>query len=672
MKEGRPVPPFRFSNIFSGNKMKNKIRTILQSVVLLLILYVAFRPRFDKSYVSNFEAYCPFGGLSSMLSKLNLGSMSCSMSEVQVMMGIGLVVGVILLGKLFCSFLCPVGSVSEWLGNLGKKMHIKVEIPKGLDRPLRALKYILLFITLYFTMTSSELFCKEFEPYFASVNLFDNPDIALYFAIPAFIITIAGAIVFRFFWCKYLCPLGALSNIFLNVIPVGAAILLYIAANAMGAGISLVWLVAVIVLIGLLTEVIGMRSYGLPLTKITRNEQTCTNCHLCEKKCPQGIKITEYKSVNHIDCTLCTDCIYSCPVRQSLSINKKPVAKYIPPIATILLIVASLGFSSSFEFTTISERWGNFDKVSNLGVYERENLKSVKCFGSATSLKNQIEKVDGIVGIDAYASSHKVTIFYDKSKLNEEDVKAAIFSPVKQKLKLIKKGGPDSLALYQVGVYELFDAYDFLYFSTALKADKGVYGYDSRFGEPVLVNIYYDPKQTNPAEIKHAILVKKIKVKLGQAEEMVDLKFKIYEDGVSKGFIGPKEYAKHMFKIYDDVFNDYEKADKSKLSVLIYPMPEADMPLLRRKLSYLVSHLSNNKAIVRFHTEYDNGPKAYIYFDASMTTIDEVKNLISSPKMKVTFTGGRIEEVENPFKSKPEGPVKKAAEVAVTDSKSNI
>src|SRR3989339_2136702 len=224
-------------------KFTNSIRIAFQSIILGLIGYVALRPVFDKAYTSDFEAYCPFGGLSSLGSKLFQGTMSCNMSETQVVLGIGLLVGVIVLGKLFCSYICPIGTITEWLGKLGDKFKLRRNIPNAADRPLRILKYGILFYTLYYTMTSSELFCKEFDPYFASVYLFDNTDITLYFAIPAFVLTVLGAVFFRLFWCKYLCPLGALSNIFLNVAGAGAVILIFVIANLLGAQLSYVWLV---------------------------------------------------------------------------------------------------------------------------------------------------------------------------------------------------------------------------------------------------------------------------------------------------------------------------------------------------------------------------------------------------------------------------------------------
>ena len=82
--------------------MTNKVRVIFQSIFLALIGYVAIRPLFDPAYVSDFEAYCPFGGIASLGSKLSQGTMSCNMSETQVLLGIGLIVGIILIGKLFC------------------------------------------------------------------------------------------------------------------------------------------------------------------------------------------------------------------------------------------------------------------------------------------------------------------------------------------------------------------------------------------------------------------------------------------------------------------------------------------------------------------------------------------------------------------------------------------
>lgn len=48
-------------------------------------------------------------------------------------------------------------------------MKININITTGsiADKILRAVKYILLFWIFYMTISSSELFCKNFDPYYA-------------------------------------------------------------------------------------------------------------------------------------------------------------------------------------------------------------------------------------------------------------------------------------------------------------------------------------------------------------------------------------------------------------------------------------------------------------------------------------------------------------------------
>ncbi|MCV5403723.1 4Fe-4S binding protein, partial [Escherichia coli] len=51
----------------------------------------------------------------------------------------------LLLKKAFCSWLCPVGTLSEFIGDLGKKLFGRqFAPPRWLDIPLRAVKYLLL------------------------------------------------------------------------------------------------------------------------------------------------------------------------------------------------------------------------------------------------------------------------------------------------------------------------------------------------------------------------------------------------------------------------------------------------------------------------------------------------------------------------------------------------
>lgn len=646
--------------------MKNKLRLSFQLSIIGIILYAIVRPLLDSNYHPDFEAYCPFGGIASLMSKFNLGSSSCQMGEVQMMLGISLIVGAIIFGKLFCSYLCPIGTVMEWFGRIGDKFNLRFQIPEYLDRPFRLMKYALLFYTIYITMNASELFCKEYDPYLAGVTFFQNSDTVWYFGLITILIVIVGSLFTKMFWCRYLCPLGAIGNIFSNVGVVFIAVIIYILANLFGAELGLEWLLGGVVALAALSEIIFKKSFLFPLFKITRNDETCPSCSQCDTDCPQGIEVSSYDAVNHSDCTMCGDCMYACPVKQTLSVNKIPTkfGKYVPPIATIVLIAAGLIASSFYELTTLSERWGGFDKIDSVAIYHHEGLTSVKCFGSASSFRNQIARVSGIVGLDAYAASHTVDIYYNPKVLTALEVKKAIFHPAKQKIRLIPENGCDSLSVVLVEIDNFFDRTDHTNLTYALRVNKGIFGFETIFGEPVQTKIFYDENMVDTKTIIELIEAKEVELKMRDGSLLKrDIEFEVNSEAKLLDNISVEDYQKNMFKAFDKKFNNYQKQNMDSLKILAYPMEEAGKSSLYSKLSYLTSHLSNWKGIVRFSTQYQNSPMAYVYFNENITPIDTVKAAISSKKMKVHFRGGVVKYFDNPFKSKPDGNVFKYTEI---------
>ena len=175
------------------NLLRNKIRPLFQFSILGIIFYLLARKILTSGFVVDFEKFCPFGGLLSLGSKLWLGSLSCSMSEVAIFMGIALAVGVMFFGKLFCSYICPIGTVIEWLNKIGDKLKISFTLKGVFDRILRLGKYVLLFFAAYFTITSSELWCKKFDPYYGLVSGFDH-DVVLWWSLTAIFIVLIYSI----------------------------------------------------------------------------------------------------------------------------------------------------------------------------------------------------------------------------------------------------------------------------------------------------------------------------------------------------------------------------------------------------------------------------------------------------------------------------------------------
>jgi polyferredoxin len=211
--------------------------------------------------------------------------------------------------KTFCSWICPVGTLSEWTARLGKMIFKKnFDMPQWLSWLLISLKYLLLLFFLKMVVIDMPLyFAWDFlqTPY----NKVSDVKMLLFFlniggvALKVIVVMFILSLFFPNFWCRFLCPYGAL--------------------------------------IGLGTI------FGV--TKIKRNEDTCIDCRQCTRVCPQRIKVHEKKAVLTPDCTACMSCIEACPVKDTLNMTvaTKKVNKWVIPsvffgLFILLVIIAKL------------------------------------------------------------------------------------------------------------------------------------------------------------------------------------------------------------------------------------------------------------------------------------------------------------------------------------------
>lgn len=628
-------------------KQGNWYKTISQTVIMVLLGYMGFRIWIDTTYSTDFEAYCPLGGLQALGSYLTRGSLACSMSSVQIVMGLALMVGVLLFSKLFCGYICPLGTLSEWLGKLGEKFKIRFTITGIIDKILRILKYALLFITFYFSLKSSELFCKKFDPYYTITSGF-NGEIVVLYATLAVMILVFGSIFLRLFWCKYLCPLGAASNIFKFwwwFIGIMAA---YIVAHKFGIEMSYVWPLAVLSIGGYLLEVFRMRKAGPSLVHITRNEESCINCHLCSRKCPQGIDVAAMTKVSHVDCNLCGDCLNACPEHETLQINHRSM-RWFPATAMLTLIVLGLILSSSWEVPTIDETWGTEEELANTSTYTHSGLKNIKCFGSATTFANQMRRVNGIYGVSAYVRSHTVKIRYDKNLLNEEKIQRLIFTPVKR---IIDPLGNDidSVIRITTKVDKFFDPMDVYYLQQLLSQESGACAFETEFGCPVLIHFYF-PKNNIPSkkELKELIETRSLTYTLAGKENRVKLNYELVAVNDQAVMLSRMDYLKTMFIPTFMRFNKYNNYSGEVLKAYTIPMGQnAD---LKSRYSYLVSHLSNDPGVVGFETSLNEAgdEMGNIIFVDTLTSLKKIDQALHADSLKITKTNGETSKVPNPF-----------------------
>lgn len=231
----------------------------------------------------------------------------------------------LIIGKSFCSWLCPIGFISELIGDFGEKIFKKkIILPKFLDFPLRSLKYLMLgflFYSVFFLMSVFAVKAFLDSPYnqvsdvkmyyfFADISQFALIVIAVLFIL---------SIPIRNFWCRYLCPYGAL---------------------------------------------LGILNFFSP-TRIKRNPVSCIDCGLCNKACPSFIKVDKVKTVLSDECTSCFNCIDVCPVADTLELKsiipvKKKINKQyaVITIVSIFLLVTGIGmFTGNWDNNITKEEY---------------------------------------------------------------------------------------------------------------------------------------------------------------------------------------------------------------------------------------------------------------------------------------------------------------------------
>lgn len=621
---------------------------LLGGLVLLLLINF-FRPQ----TITDFEAYCPFGGIQSFISYAVGGSLACSMTTTQIFIGLALFGGIVLFSKLFCSYLCPLGTITEWLGKLGRKMKVNIT-PVGIaDKVLRSFKYVLVFVVIYFTGTTSELFCKVFDPYFATVTGY-GADTSILWATVAIAALIFGSFFIRQFWCRYACPMGALSNIFSYFVMLATVLLVYLAIVALGIELAWWWPLVICCVIAYFLEIFNYERKIFPVVKISRDVKTCSNCTLCDKACPHGIKVSSVSKVTNIDCTLCGDCVAACEKEKSLSYNGKRWI-WLPAGILSFLVVLGIVLGSITEIPTIDERWGSEEQLANAKVLVQYKTDNIKCYGSSKAFANQMQKVKGILGVATYVGTKHVKIFYNPEVISEKEVKKAIYSPYTAWVN--KPAREDAvISSLELGLNNFYGRNDYNVLKYMLKGKPGVYGFETEWGEPVLVRLFYNAAVFKPEELKTIVAIKEFAYVDDNSESNrkvnVNPDFKFMYLHLTDDKFTPIQIEHRWFKPVSQVFKKKE-FNPELLDSLIVEAPQANIVKFARQFQFMGRHLSGDSAIVKFSTRYTGSiPEAVVTFLKTKTTKDRILTRMKADSLVVALPSGEVNKYLNEVKVK--------------------
>lgn len=623
------------------------VRRTAQWLLLGFLIFFWIRTIFDKDFFFDFEACCPFGGLQSIAAFINNGALACTMGGMQVVMGGVLALAAILVSKLFCGYVCPIGTISEGLGRLGKRLRLpKYEIGGIGDMALRSLKYILLFITFYFTLQSNDLFCKKFDPFFATVTLFGE-DVSNWMAALAIVLLVAGALFLRQFWCRYLCPLGAISSAFKYFYVFVAYAVIIIVLNQADVQLNLALVLGLMAASAYVLELIGLKKkVGFQLLRIQRDEHTCIACGLCDKKCPQGIIVSKVKEVNHPDCNLCAECVDVCPVDDTLAINGKTKFRWLPILLTVGLIMIGLILGANLSIPTIDKTWGDEAQMERSLMYEMTGLKHVKCYGSSLVFTDKMRDVSGITGAATYVKDHRVQIMYDTTMMTEAQVRKSLFTE-----KFMDISIPENDAEVRITdfyIENFFDELDVVFVANLLKEVPGVYSFETIYGDPVRVRVYSDSVVNTDS--------------IGIMVEQSDLIYTTPEESFSSaGLYSVREiipndtvmsgaYLKSLsFPTFRRAFNNRSKYTNEQLARVVFPI--SSYPRNTQLMPYVINHLGKgNEYIVGLIATYgSDGPVAHVFYVKDKVSEEEVIELMLQEKLRVTYDNGIVEELKNPY-----------------------
>jgi uncharacterized protein with FMN-binding domain/ferredoxin len=201
---------------------------------------------------------------------------------------------IIVMGPVFCGWICPFGTLQDIIAKLGSKLGIKKYVmPAKLKKVLAFSRYILLFVSILITADFIfNIFSLDPRANFTAFLGGRTVTLTGWIIILAFL---GSSLFFERPFCNYLCIEGAKF---------------------------------------------GLLGSARPLT-INRNKETCVGCNKCNRACPMNVDVSSYSLVRSLQCINCMECVAACPVKNTLTVGIVPVKK---PLKKVVLAFAAAAF----------------------------------------------------------------------------------------------------------------------------------------------------------------------------------------------------------------------------------------------------------------------------------------------------------------------------------------
>ena len=246
------------------------------------------------------DAFCPYGAFEALPVLLLEGTFVSKTAISNMWLLAALVAGLLAVGPLFCGWICPLGSLSEWIYGLRKRFNAwKLEPSESINRWFSWGRAGMFILILFMSWQTKSIWFENIDPYKAIFHM--NVESASSLGIIVGFILIS--LLVERVWCRWLCPLGIFNGL------------------------------------------VSRFSYF----KIRRNEKTCINCKACTRVCPTRIAVAEVSAVSDDRCVGCQRCIEACPVPLTLelrspeSFGRKMIKPMVAGIVAVALFLGVVG-----------------------------------------------------------------------------------------------------------------------------------------------------------------------------------------------------------------------------------------------------------------------------------------------------------------------------------------
>lgn len=296
-----------------------------------------------------------------------------------------------LLGRFFCGWMCAFGSFTDFIYQItGKLFHRKWKINSQVDAVLKYLKYVILAIVAAAIWTLNISIFGTASPWDAFgmlVTVGKLPDLSyvlsnLLIGFLFFILIMIASVFVERFFCRYLCPLGAVFAI----------------------------------------------TSKLRIGKIRKPTKDCGKCRICTNNCAMGIPLYQSDTVKSAECINCMKCVAVCPrANVNYAIADKDVRSLVVSAATVAVITGGY-YTTSYACSAITNNSTSISSQATSETSASQIYADGTYEGTGSGFRNGTTTISVTIENDVITDIS--TVSYEDDRPFYEQASSVVFSEI--------------------------------------------------------------------------------------------------------------------------------------------------------------------------------------------------------------------------------------------------